>query len=485
MTNRKRSLVNQGQSEAKLLHTYGVELPRTNGVSYEIDKKSVNILNMYQPVMNVAYEPVHIIGDGNCLYRAASYVLSGHQNNHLLLRLMTALELINNRSAYDTKKPYNDFLHDCRIVTSDYEKIVRDVITENCYSEMAHVYALSAAIREPIQSYFPPQLQPELSSAFTRKVVGRGVSDELSPSVMIMWSSTIVPDTLSAYKANHFVPLISKDTMVDLSVPKSFSNGYGCETSDEPVTLSDISMHDLVTDSPKVSCSSANELSVGNGFESLDASVSMSDTSAADVMSVPPDDSNPPLSRDTGEGSGFESFDGAFSMSDTSAAAVCRPMIQIPIHHGILVREAGLSLWAEHSACQTLRLLVCCLCRQMIQITLYHGILMREAGLSVPPDDSNHPLSRDTGEGSGFESFDGAFSMSDTSAAAVMSVPPDDSNPNPSRDTGEGSGFESLGGAFSMSDTSVAGVLSVPPDDSNHPLSRDTDEGSGFVCAAR
>ena len=388
MTNRKRSLVNQGQSEAKLLHTYGVELPRTNGVSYEIDKKSVNILNMYQPVMNVAYEPVHIIGDGNCLYRAASYVLSGHQNNHLLLRLMTALELINNRSAYDTKKPYNDFLHDCRIVTSDYEKIVRDVITENCYSEMAHVYALSAAIREPIQSYFPPQLQPELSSAFTRKVVGRGVSDELSPSVMIMWSSTIVPDTLSAYKANHFVPLISKDTMVDLSVPKSFSNGYGCETSDEPVTLSDISMHDLVTDSPKVSCSSANELSVRNGFESLDASVSMSDTSAADVMSVPPDDSNPPLSRDTGEGSGFESLDGAFSMSDTSAAA-------------------------------------------------------------------------------------------------VMSVPPDDSNPNPSRDTGEGSGFESLGGAFSMSDTSVAGVLSVPPDDSNHPLSRDTDEGSGFVCAAR
>ena len=131
VTNRKRSLVNQGQSEAKLLHTYGVELPRTNGVSYEIDQTSVNILNMYQPVMNVAYEPLHIIGDGSCLYRAASSVLSGHQSNHLLLRLMTAFELIKNISSYDTKKPYNDVLHDCRVGTSDYDQIVRELLQWN------------------------------------------------------------------------------------------------------------------------------------------------------------------------------------------------------------------------------------------------------------------------------------------------------------------------------------------------------------------
>ena len=33
MTNRKLSLVSQGQLEAKLLHTNGIELSRTNGVS--------------------------------------------------------------------------------------------------------------------------------------------------------------------------------------------------------------------------------------------------------------------------------------------------------------------------------------------------------------------------------------------------------------------------------------------------------------------
>ena len=38
------------------------------------------------------------------------------------------------------------------------------------------MYALSAAIKAPIRSYYPPQLQPELASdAYSRKVIGRNV----------------------------------------------------------------------------------------------------------------------------------------------------------------------------------------------------------------------------------------------------------------------------------------------------------------------
>ena len=62
------------------------------------------------------------MGDGNSIYRAVSSALSGSEKHHILLRLMTAIEMINNRPSYDTKRKHNNFLNDIRIVTSEYEK---------------------------------------------------------------------------------------------------------------------------------------------------------------------------------------------------------------------------------------------------------------------------------------------------------------------------------------------------------------------------
>ena len=126
--------------------------------------------------MNTDYNPLQVIDDGNCLYRSVSLAMTGEQDCHILLWLQTSLELILNRSSYDTKKKYNDFLNDTRIVTSAYDKLVRDAVIDESYAEMAHVYALSAALGIPIKSYYPPQLNHELSSAFTRTVCGRKVS---------------------------------------------------------------------------------------------------------------------------------------------------------------------------------------------------------------------------------------------------------------------------------------------------------------------
>ena len=102
----------------------------------QIDRASVQILNMFHPVMNTDYNPLQVIGDGNCLYRSVSLAMSGEQDCHILLRLQTSLELILNRSSYDTKKKYNDFLNDTRIVTSDYDKLVRDAVIDESYAEI-------------------------------------------------------------------------------------------------------------------------------------------------------------------------------------------------------------------------------------------------------------------------------------------------------------------------------------------------------------
>lgn len=301
---------------------YKVELTKSSDMSFMVDEESVQILNMFQPMMNTVYNPASIVGDGNCLYRAVSCALTGSQNYHELLRLYTAIELINHRYCYATEKPHNDFLNDCRIVTSPYDKIVVDTLKVNTYSEMAHIYALSAAIYEPIQTYFPPQLKPELSSAFTRTVVSRGVTRYLSPQVMIMRSSVKASKSMATYQANHFVPLLSKELQSQMDPPDSsnsdnipesddaktgsdrentqisdnrnyddyplydgdsFGTGYGCETLDAPVTLLDINLNGLVSGSPVDSLPSpeSNSDGLAKSVDSVDIEPSI-DTGCSD-----------------------------------------------------------------------------------------------------------------------------------------------------------------------------------------------------------
>ena len=92
--------------------------------------------------------------------------LTGSQENHRLLRLLTAIELILHPNTYDTKQKFNNFLNDIRIVTSPYENLVRDAIEDGSYSEMGQIYALSTALALPIMSYF--LINNELSDGFAR-----------------------------------------------------------------------------------------------------------------------------------------------------------------------------------------------------------------------------------------------------------------------------------------------------------------------------
>ena len=55
------------------------------------------------------------------------------------------------------------------------------------------MYALSAALCKPIQSYYPPQLNSKLSSAFTRNVCGRNVAPGSNSSITLMLTSVLVP----------------------------------------------------------------------------------------------------------------------------------------------------------------------------------------------------------------------------------------------------------------------------------------------------
>ncbi|MEW8547997.1 MAG: hypothetical protein AB2693_31215 [Candidatus Thiodiazotropha sp.] len=223
----KSDLLNQAKSEFKLLQTYDVKVPVQDKILHsktQVDQNSVQILNMFHPVMNTDVYPLQTVGDGNCLYRAASLALTGSQEYHTLLRLKTAIEVIQNRQSYDTKKKHNDFLNGTRIVTSDYQKLVKDVVTKNTYAEMAHMYALSASLGFGIHSYYPPQLNSELSSAFTRDVYGRKIEPGSNCKLSVMWTSAIVPRIPKDFRVNHFVPLVPKQSSVSITAVEPTNN---------------------------------------------------------------------------------------------------------------------------------------------------------------------------------------------------------------------------------------------------------------------
>ena len=168
----------QPLTQIKLLeyHKADINIKDTKFRASDVDIISTQILTKYHPALLEDSAPLQTIGDGNCLYRAISKLLTRHEESHKLIRLEVALELIIFSDRYDAKsKKKLEFLNDSRIVTSDIHKLIKDAIRLGSFSEMAHMYAASAAIKKPIRSYYPPQAHPELSSEpFTRTIVGRG-----------------------------------------------------------------------------------------------------------------------------------------------------------------------------------------------------------------------------------------------------------------------------------------------------------------------
>ena len=209
------------QSERFLLQVYGITLPTiTTSSKTIIDSVSKSILSKFHPIILEDNIPISIGADGNCMFRAVSYGLFGTQDHHEHLRLLTAIEIICNRTFYDVKhKKYVDLVQDVRIVCDMYSEIVKSVCTFGAYQQMLHLYALSAAVEKPIRSYCPPTSKNELmSEPFSRKVYGRQVKKTKSVEITLMWTMTNIPKCNTDFLPNHFVILKSKDCDDSLNI---------------------------------------------------------------------------------------------------------------------------------------------------------------------------------------------------------------------------------------------------------------------------
>lgn len=169
----------------------------------------VKILGMFHSVILADHTPLQIHSDGNCLYKAISRGMFGYEEEHELIRLLATLEIAEHREFYDnTAVNFIDLVKDNQIVSAPYTTLLKEAATLTHYSEMLHIYAVSAATGLALRSYCPPTINAEyLSAHLTRKNCGRRVGRVSIPALTVIWSQASVPATASSFKPNHFVLL--------------------------------------------------------------------------------------------------------------------------------------------------------------------------------------------------------------------------------------------------------------------------------------
>lgn len=182
------------------------------------------------PAMLEDRRPLQVIEDGNCFYRALSRALYGHEEFHLLLRLLILLEIGLYPRLYDYERRSNiDLIKDVRIVVSKWRELLLATASVGGYAEMLHFFAASAVLQLPLYSYCPPSSNPyALSDPHTRIVRGSSVGGSKQYEYIIMWSMMHAPRNIKAFVPDHFVVLSQ------LSAPGDFVDLTDSKLDDYP-----------------------------------------------------------------------------------------------------------------------------------------------------------------------------------------------------------------------------------------------------------
>ena len=93
----------------------------------QIDTAATSILKKYHPVVLQNNSVRRVYGDGNCLYRAVSSALFGSESHHLLLRLLTTIEIACHRHVYDITN-HQCIQNDNRVVSSTYHDLLMSAV---------------------------------------------------------------------------------------------------------------------------------------------------------------------------------------------------------------------------------------------------------------------------------------------------------------------------------------------------------------------
>lgn len=198
----RNQLLNGAKLEAILLRNeekYCSLIPNLSFKHLKSDLISQDILSS----LNLSIpgrRPIHVSGNGNCLFNSISIALCGSEKYATELRVRTCVELVTNKQKYVGSGMFE-------LVSPDYDESCRDAATDGGYSSVWTMMAAASVIGQPIQSIYPP-LNGILDQTvgILNTILKPTESKSFNP-VLIMWTSTgIKRDT--TWTANHFVPLV-------------------------------------------------------------------------------------------------------------------------------------------------------------------------------------------------------------------------------------------------------------------------------------
>lgn len=124
-------------------------------------------LLMQSNISLVDMTPVHVEGDGNCLYRAISRALYGSEEHHLEIRYRTLVELVINKdeltqkmcSLFSGNTP--NWFHVCAPNSNNLSfeetivQMIKDCATPTSFSTLIHIYGAAQALKIDIDQIYP------------------------------------------------------------------------------------------------------------------------------------------------------------------------------------------------------------------------------------------------------------------------------------------------------------------------------------------
>ncbi len=187
----------------------------------EIHKYSQSVANMYGTASRV---PLHVTGDGNCLFNSVSVALQGNEAMASELRVRTCIYLVLSFPYYKNHHNYEDF----RLVSPDLVRVCQMCATDYEFSYIFTAQGLVSVIGRDIVSVYPA-INGMLDNCV--RLLNTIVSPKLGTlrqkcrdRVCVMWTKMAGPfphPQGRIWLPNHFVPLIGNSPGGKTSSPVS------------------------------------------------------------------------------------------------------------------------------------------------------------------------------------------------------------------------------------------------------------------------
>ena len=261
---------------------------------------SKSVVSVYGAASRV---PIHVTGDGNCLFNSVSVVVQGNEALASELRVQTCIELVLNFAYYKNHSLYQDF----RLVLPDLVRACQMCATDYEFSSIFTVQGLSSVIGREIVSVYPA-INGMLDQCV--RILNTIVSPRIQTQrhrcrdrVYVMWTQIggCFPQPQGkTWLPDHFVPLIGNDQIpsgrktsspIDVDIP---SPNF---IEDIPSPVKKSGKRSSPPTTPPSSCEDCSLLS-GSEMqgEPENISVPQSNTQSSETPTTPPENISVPQS---------------------------------------------------------------------------------------------------------------------------------------------------------------------------------------------